>query len=380
MVENALKTVMLNTIEDAIADIKAGKVIIVVDDENRENEGDFLAAAELITPETINFMATHGKGLICAPLTEGRCEELGLHKMVSHNTDPLETAFTVSVDLRGNGVTTGISASDRAKTVLALTDSTTKPHELARPGHIFPLIAKEGGVLRRTGHTEAAIDFARLAGLKPAGVIVEIMNEDGSMARLPQLIEVARKFDLKIVSIEDLIAYRMEHDSLIEKKEDFNIQTRFGEFRLRAYKQTTNEQVHIALTKGSWGQDDKVLTRINSTLVNNDILGTLTNNPEDKLNDMFKAINDEGKGAFVFINQESEALNLLGRLKELKDLQKDGIVKAPKIDMDSKDFGVGAQILHDLNISKIRLLTNSEQTKRVGIVGYGLEIVEYVKY
>lgn len=380
MVENALKTVMLNTIEDAIADIKAGKVIIVVDDENRENEGDFLAAAELITPETINFMATHGKGLICAPLTEGRCEELGLHKMVSHNTDPLETAFTVSVDLRGNGVTTGISASDRAKTVLALTDSTTKPHELARPGHIFPLIAKEGGVLRRTGHTEAAIDFARLAGLKPAGVIVEIMNEDGSMARLPQLIEVARKFDLKIVSIEDLIAYRMEHDSLIEKKEDFNIQTRFGEFRLRAYKQTTNEQVHIALTKGSWGQDDKVLTRINSTLVNNDILGTLTNNPEDKLNDMFKAINDEGKGAFVFINQESEALNLLGRLKELKDLQKDGIVKAPKIDMDSKDFGVGAQILHDLNISKIRLLTYSEQTKRVGIVGYGLEIVEYVKY
>lgn len=380
MVENADTKVMLNTIEEAIADIKAGKVIIVVDDENRENEGDFLAAAELITPETINFMATHGKGLICAPLTEGRCEDLGLHKMVSHNTDPLETAFTVSVDLRGNGVTTGISASDRAKTVLALTDTSTKPHELARPGHIFPLIAKEGGVLRRTGHTEAAIDFARLAGLQPAGVIVEIMNEDGSMARLPQLIAVAKKFDLKIVSIEDLIAYRMEHDSLIEKKEDFNIQTRFGEFRLRAYKQTTNEQVHIALTKGSWAKDELVLTRINSTLVNNDILGTLTNNPEDKLNDMFKAINEEGKGAFVFINQESEALNLLGRLKELKNLQKEGVAKAPKIDMDSKDFGVGAQILHDLNISKIRLLSNSEQTKRVGIVGYGLEIVEYVKY
>jgi len=380
MSENAEVQLKLNTIEDAIADIKAGKVIIVVDDENRENEGDFLAAAELITPATINFMATHGKGLICAPLTEGRCEALGLHKMVTHNTDPLETAFTVSVDLRGNGVTTGISASDRAKTVLSLTDAATKPHELARPGHIFPLIAKEGGVLRRTGHTEAAIDFARLAGLKPAGVIVEIMNEDGSMARLPELIKVAEKFDLKIVSIEDLIAYRMEHDSLIEKKEDFNIQTRFGEFRLRAYKQTTNEQVHIALTKGSWKNNELVLTRINSTLVNNDILGTLTNNPDDKLNDMFKAINKEEKGAFVFINQEPKAMNLLGRLKELKILQGEGINKAPKIDMDAKDFGVGAQILHDLNISKIRLLSNSEQTKRVGIVGYGLEIVEYVRY
>ncbi|GMN05011.1 3,4-dihydroxy-2-butanone-4-phosphate synthase [Croceitalea sp. MTPC5] len=380
MAENTMLEFKLNTISEAIADIRNGKVVIVVDDENRENEGDFLAAAELVTPETINFMATHGRGLICAPLTEGRCEALGLHKMVSHNTDPLETAFTVSVDLRGNGVTTGISASDRAKTVVALTDDATKPHELARPGHIFPLIAKEGGVLRRTGHTEAAIDFARLAGLKPAGVIVEIMNEDGSMARLPQLVEVAKKFDLKIVSIEDLIAYRMEHDSLIEKKEDFTIQTRFGEFRLRAYKQTTNDQVHIALTKGDWKKDELVLTRINSTLVNNDILGTLTNNPDSKLNEMFKAINAADKGAFVFINQEPETMNLLGRLKELKGLQRDGILKAPKIDMDAKDFGVGAQILHDLNISKIRLLTNSEQTKRVGIVGYGLEIVEYVTY
>jgi 3,4-dihydroxy 2-butanone 4-phosphate synthase/GTP cyclohydrolase II len=300
--------------------------------------------------------------------------------MVDHNTDPLETAFTVSVDLRGNGVTTGISASDRAKTVISLTKEDTKPHELARPGHIFPLIAKEGGVLRRTGHTEAAIDFARLAGLKPAGVIVEIMNEDGSMARLPQLLDVAKKFDLKIVSIEDLVAYRMEHDSLIEKKEDFNIKTRFGEFRLRAYKQTTNEQVHIALTKGSWKKDEEVLTRINSTLVNNDILGTLTNNPDSKLSDMFAAINAEEKGAFVFINQEPKAMNLLSRLEELKELQTERIVKAPKIDMDAKDFGVGAQILHDLNISKIRLLSNSEQTKRVGIVGYGLEIIEYVRY
>ncbi|MEM9001756.1 MAG: 3,4-dihydroxy-2-butanone-4-phosphate synthase [Bacteroidota bacterium] len=372
--------IQLNTITEAIDAIRKGKVIIVVDDENRENEGDFLAASELITPETINFMATHGKGLICAPLTERRCQELGLHKMVSHNTDPLGTAFTVSVDLRGNGVSTGISASDRAKTVLALTQVETKPHELARPGHIFPLIAKEGGVLRRTGHTEAAIDFARLAGLKPAGVIVEIMNDDGSMARLPQLMDVAKKFDLKIVSIEDLIAYRMEHDSLIERKEDFDIKTRFGDFRLRAYKQTTNEQIHIALTKGNWKKGESILTRINSTLVNNDILGTLTNNPDKKLEDMFKAINSVEKGAFIFINQEPKSMNLLNRLSELKTLQSDTIAKAPKIGMDAKDFGIGAQILHDLNISKIQLLTNSEQTKRVGIVGYGLEIVEYVSY
>jgi len=374
------KNIQLNTIEEAIADIKAGKVIIVVDDENRENEGDFLAAAELATPETVNFMATHGRGLICAPLTEGRCDALGLPMMVNHNTDPLETAFTVSVDLRGQGVTTGISASDRSKTVCALTNPETKPHDLARPGHIFPLVAKEGGVLRRTGHTEAAIDFARLAGLKPAGIIVEIMNEDGSMARLPELMEVAKKFDLKIVSIESLIAYRMEHDSLIEKKEDFNITTRFGEFRLRAYKQTTNNHIHIALTKGNWNTDEKVLTRINSTLVNNDVLGTLTNNPDKKLEDMFHAINTEGKGAIVFINQDSESLNLLSRLTELKELQKQGVHKAPKIDMDTRDFGIGAQILHDINISKMRLLTNRKQTKRVGIVGYGLEIVDYVTY
>jgi len=380
MITSVKKNIQLNTIEEAIADIRAGKVIIVVDDENRENEGDFLAAAELATPETVNFMAKYGRGLICAPLTEGRCKDLGLHMMVNHNTDPLETAFTVSVDLRGHGVTTGISATDRAKTVCALTDQETKPHDLARPGHIFPLIAKEGGVLRRTGHTEAAIDFARLAGLKPAGIIVEIMNEDGSMARLPELIEVAKKFDLKIVSIEDLVAYRMEHDSLIEKKEDFDITTRFGDFRLRAYKQTTNNHIHIALTKGDWNEDEKVLTRINSTLVNNDVLGTLTNNPEKKLENMFHAINTEGKGAIVFINQDSESLNLLSRLSELKVLQKQGIHKAPKIDMDTRDFGIGAQILHDLNISKMRLLTNRQQTKRVGIVGYGLEIVDYVKY
>ncbi|MFK5973733.1 MAG: 3,4-dihydroxy-2-butanone-4-phosphate synthase [Flavobacteriaceae bacterium] len=374
------KNIQLNTIEEAINDIRMGKVIIVVDDENRENEGDFLAAAELATPQTVNFMASHGRGLICAPLTEGRCKELGLHMMVNNNTDPLETAFTVSVDLRGNGVTTGISASDRAKTVYALTNPETRPHDLLRPGHIFPLVAKEGGVLRRTGHTEAAIDFARLAGLKPAGIIVEIMNEDGSMARLPQLFKVAKKFKLKIVSIEDLIAYRMEHDSLIEKKEDFEITTRFGDFRLRAYKQTTNNHIHIALTKGSWKKDEKVLTRINSTLVNNDILGTLTNNPDKKLENMFAAINTEGKGAIVFINQDYESLNLLSRLAELKELQKKGIYKAPKIDMDTRDFGIGAQILHDIDITKMKLLTNRTQTKRIGIVGYGLEIVEYVPY
>lgn len=370
----------LDMIEDAIADIRSGKVIIVVDDENRENEGDFLAAAELATPETVNFMATHGKGLICAPLTEHRCKELGLHMMVTNNTDPMETAFTVSVDLRGNGVTTGISASDRAKTVCALTEESTKPHDLARPGHIFPLVAKEGGVLRRTGHTEAAIDFARLAGLKPAGIIVEIMNNDGSMARLPELFKVANKFDLKIVSIEDLIAYRMEHDSLIDKEADFEITTRFGVYRLRAYKQTTNNHVHIALTKGEWKKDDKILTRINSTLINNDILGTLTNSPDQKLEDMFSKVNEEGKGAIVFINQDAESLNLLSRLAELKELQKKGIYKAPKIEMDSRDFGIGAQILHDIGISKMRLMTNSGQTKRVGIVGYGLEIVDYETY
>jgi len=374
------KKIQLNAIEEAIADIRDGKVIIVVDDENRENEGDFLAAAELITPETINFMAMHGRGLICAPLTEGRCKDLGLHKMVNHNTDPLETAFTVSVDLRGKGVTTGISAGDRAKTVLALTDKETKPHELARPGHIFPLIAKEGGVLRRTGHTEAAIDFARLAGLEPAGVIVEIMNEDGSMARLPQLLEVAKKFDIKIVSIEDLIAYRMEHDSLIELKEAFTINTRFGQFRLRAYQQTTNDQVHIALLKGNWKAGEPVLTRINSTLVNNDILGTLTNNPDEGLQRMFDVLNKAEKSAMIFINQGNQSKNLLSRLSEFKKIQGQGVTKAPKIEMDNKDFGIGAQILHDINISKIRLLTNSGQTRRVGMVGYGLEIVEYVNY
>jgi 3,4-dihydroxy 2-butanone 4-phosphate synthase/GTP cyclohydrolase II len=375
------KKVALNTIEEAIEDIRQGKVIIVVDDENRENEGDFLAAAETITPEMINFMATHGRGLICTPLTEQRCKELDLNMMVRNNTDPMETAFTVSVDLKGNGVTTGISASDRSKTVKSLVDKNTKPFDLARPGHIFPLVAKEGGVLRRTGHTEAAIDFARLAGFEPAGCIVEIMNEDGTMARLPQLADVAKKFDLKIVSIEDLVAYRMEHDSLIEKKEDFDIETRFGSYRLRAYEQTTNNQIHIALTKGSWNSGDQVLTRINSTLVNNDILGTLTNNVDQKLDGMFNVVNKAEKGAIVFINQQNQSMNLLNRLSILKENQQVGeITKAPSIAMDNKDFGIGAQILHDLNISKIQLISNSKQTKRVGMIGYGLEITDYVNY
>ncbi|QMU65405.1 MAG: 3,4-dihydroxy-2-butanone-4-phosphate synthase [Flavobacteriaceae bacterium] len=374
------KKIQLNTISEAIDDIKNGKIIIVVDDENRENEGDFIAAAEMVTPEMINFMATHGRGLICVPLTEKRCRYLQLHMMVSNNTDAMETAFTISVDLRGKGVTTGISASDRANTIQALIDDDTKPYDLGRPGHIFPLKAKEGGVLRRTGHTEAAIDFARLAGLRPAGVIVEIMNEDGTMARLPELIKVAKKFDIKIVSIEDLVAYRMEHDSLIEKKEDFNIKTKFGEFRLRAYQQTTNKQIHIALTKGIWSKNEAILTRINSTLVNNDLLDILTNDTDKPLDNMFQIINKEEKGAMLFINQQNQSLNFLKRLHILKENQAKDILTAPKITMDTKDFGIGAQILHDIHISKLRLITNTQQPKRVGMIGYGLEIVDYINY
>jgi len=328
----------------------------------------------------INFMATHGRGLICAPLTESRCKELDLKAMVTNNTDHMETAFTVSVDLKGNGVTTGISASDRAKTILALVNAATKPFDLARPGHIFPLVAKKGGVLRRTGHTEAAIDFARLAGFKSAGVICEIMNDDGTMARLPELVDVAKKFDLKLVSIEDLVAYRMQHDSLIVKKEDFEITTRFGDFRLRAYQQTTNKQVHIALTKGNWNAGDAILARINSSQVNNDLLGTLTNNADLQLDKMFKIINDEGKGAMVFINQDMQAVDFLSRISELKNLQKEGILKAPKIVIDIKDYGIGAQILHDIEISNIRLISNTHHLKRVGMIGYGLEISDYVNY
>ncbi len=381
MISTQKPGIQLDSIQDAIADIRAGKVVIVVDDENRENEGDFIAAAQSVTPEMINFMATHGRGLICAPLTEERCNDLELNMMVENNTVLHHTQFTVSVDLIGHGCTTGISVHDRAKTIKALIDPETKPQDLGRPGHIFPLRAKEGGVLRRTGHTEAAIDLARLAGMAPAGILVEILNEDGTMARLPQLVDVAKKFDLKLISIEDLVAYRMQHDSLIEKMEDFTLATNFGQYRLRAYKQTTNDQVHIALTKGDWTVDEAVPVRINSTLVNNDILGTLTNNADKKLDDMFKIIEKQGKGAVVFINQQAQSLNLLSRLSELKNAQKNGdIVKAPRIKMDAKDFGIGAQILHDLNITKIQLISNNQQTKRVGIIGYGLEITQYINY
>ena len=370
----------LDTIESAIRDIRDGKVVIVVDDKNRENEGDFLAAAELITPEIINFMATHGRGLICAPITENISKRLGLNLMVGTNTDPQDTAFTVSIDLKGNGVTTGISASDRAATIKALIDKKTKPNQFSKPGHVFPLVAKNGGVLRRTGHTEAAIDLPRLAGLKPAGVIVEIMNEDGSMARVPDLIKVAKKFKLKIISIEDLVAYRMEHDSLIEKEEDFEINTRYGKFRLRAYKQTTNNNIHIALTKGSWNKGEAVLTRINSKSIHNDVLGTLTSDTETSLSNMFNIINVD-KGAMIFISPELKSIDTLKRLKILRKNQSENeITKAPILSMDDRDFGIGAQILHDLDITNLKLITNTKSKKRVGMIGYGLEISEYINF
>ena len=377
MSKNVLK---LDSIADAIRDIKHGKIIIVVDDENRENEGDFICAAELVSPEIINFMARHGRGLICMPLTEDRSKELKLNPMVSENTDPMDTAFTISVDLKGNGVSSGISASDRSKTIKAIVDKKTKSTDLARPGHIFPLIAKEGGVLRRTGHTEAAIDFARLAGFTPAGVICEIMKEDGSMARLKDLFEIAKKFDLKVVSIEDLIAYRMQHDSLISKIEKFNFHTRYGEFDLHAYKQNNNDQIHFALTKGNWEKTDNVLVRINSSVTNNDLLSSLTSFNDIKLDSIFEKINDSGKGVVVFINHNQNLNNLLIRLNELKSVQDKGEIKAPPPFMDRKDFGIGAQILHNLDIHKIELLTNSEKIKRVGMIGYGLKIVDYIKY
>ena len=371
----------LNTIESAINDIRDGKIVIVVDDKNRENEGDFLAAAELVTPEIVNFMATHGRGLICAPITENISKRLGLNLMVGTNTDPQDTAFTVSIDLKGNGVTTGISVSDRAATIKALIDKNTKPKQFSKPGHVFPLIAKNGGVLRRTGHTEAAIDLPRLAGLKPAGVIVEIMNEDGSMARVPDLITVAQKFSLTIISIEDLVAYRMKHDSLIDKQEDFEINTRFGKFRLRAYKQTTNNNIHIALTKGNWEKGDPVLTRINSKSISNDILGTLTSNTEDSLAKMFDILEENNSGAMIFISPELKSIDTLKRLKILKKKQiENKVAKAPILNMDDRDFGIGAQILHDLDITNLKLITNTKETKRVGMIGYGLEISDYVNF
>ncbi|RPG57382.1 MAG: 3,4-dihydroxy-2-butanone-4-phosphate synthase [Flavobacteriales bacterium] len=371
--------IKLDNIEDAIESIRKGEVIIVVDDENRENEGDFLAAAEKITPSIINFMAKEGRGLICVPLSEKRCKEIKLDRMVSNSADPMGTAFTISVDLKGKGVTTGISAKDRALTIKALVNENTKSNDFSKPGHIFPLIGKEGGVLRRTGHTEAAIDFARLAGMKPAGVIVEIMNEDGSMARLPELYKVSKKFGLKIVSIEDLVAYRMEHDSLILKREDTFLNTRFGEYRLRAYQQTTNDQVHLALTKGNMSKNESTLVRINSSQTRNDLLSLLMGSNEEEIDKVFSLINKEGKGAVIFINQPAKSSILLARLKKMKK-SKSKNDQIPRLKMDSRDFGIGAQILHDLSIRKLRVITNSKQKPRIGITGYGLEIVDYVKF
>ena len=376
---NKKEKIKLDKIEDAIEAVGKGEVIIVVDDENRENEGDFLAAAEKITSKIINFMAKEGRGLICVPLSEKRCKEIKLDRMVSNSADPMGTAFTISVDLKGKGVTTGISAKDRALTIKALVNENTKSNDFSKPGHIFPLIGKEGGVLRRTGHTEAAIDFARLAGMKPAGVIVEIMNEDGSMARLPELYQVSKKFGLKIVSIEDLVAYRMEHDSLILKREDTFLNTRFGEYRLRAYQQTTNDQVHLALTKGTMSKNESTLVRINSSQSRNDLLSLLMGTKEEEIDKVFSLINKEGKGAVIFINQPAKSENLLARLKKIKK-SKTKNDKIPRLKMDSRDFGIGAQILHDLSIRKLRVITNSKQKPRVGITGYGLEIVDYVKF
>ena len=371
--------IKLNTIEEAIEDIKQGKIVIVVDDENRENEGDFIAAAEKVTPEMINFMTQHGRGLLCAPLLEKRCKELGLDMMVENNTVLHHTQFTVSIDLKGEGCTTGISVFDRAKTIKALVKPETKPEDFGRPGHIFPLKAKEGGVLRRTGHTEAAVDLARLAGLEPAGILIEILNEDGSMARLPQLVKVAEKHNLKIISIEDLIAYRMRHDSLIVKKEDFPIDTDYGQFRLRAYEQTTNGQIHLAFTKGTWAKDEPVLTRIHANFISNDIL-ELLRKKDNELNRIFQHLDAAGKGAFIVINQGGYSQNLLHRIQAIKAAQEGKPAPSQVPAAQVKDIGIGAQILIDLGISHMKLLTNSEPSRYVGMSGYGLEITDYVSY
>ena len=371
--------IKLNTIEEAIEDIKQGKIVIVVDDEDRENEGDFIAAAEKATPEMINFMTHHGRGLLCAPLLEKRCKELGLDMMVENNTVLHHTQFTVSIDLKGEGCTTGISVFDRAKTIKALVKPETKPEDFGRPGHIFPLKAKEGGVLRRTGHTEAAVDLARLAGLEPAGILIEILNEDGSMARLPQLVKVAEKHNLKIISIEDLVAYRMRHDSLIVKKEDFSIDTDFGQFRLRAYEQTTNGQIHLAFTKGTWAKDEPVLTRIHANFISNDIL-ELLRKKDNELSRIFQQIDAAGKGAFIVINQGGYSQNLLHRIQAIKAAQEGKSEPSQVPAAQVKDIGIGAQILIDLGISHLKLLTNSEPSRYVGMSGYGLEITDYVSY
>ncbi|QOI98567.1 MAG: bifunctional 3,4-dihydroxy-2-butanone-4-phosphate synthase/GTP cyclohydrolase II [Flammeovirgaceae bacterium] len=371
----------LNTIEEAIDDIKNGKVIIVVDDEDRENEGDFICAAECITPEIVNFMATHGRGLICASLIEDRCDELKLDLMVGQNTAAFETPFTVSVDLIGHGCTTGISAHDRFKTIRALVDPETKPEDLGRPGHIFPLRAKRGGVLRRAGHTEAAIDFARLAGFKPAGVLVEILKDDGTMARLPDLKKVAERFNLKLVSIKDLIEYRIKAESLIEREVDVDMPTEYGHFKLIAYKQTSTQETHLALVKGSWKKDEPVLVRVHSSCVTGDIFGSCRCDCGSQLHAAMQMVEREGKGVVLYMKQEGRGIGLLNKLKAYK-LQENGMdtVEANLqlgFDMDERDYGVGAQILRDLGVTKIRLLTNNPK-KRVGLMGYGLEIVENI--
>jgi 3,4-dihydroxy 2-butanone 4-phosphate synthase / GTP cyclohydrolase II len=371
----------LNTIEEAIADLRAGKVLIVVDDENRENEGDFVTSCENASPEVINFMATHGRGLICASLTEKRCNELELEMMVQRNTSSHETAFTVSVDLVGFGCTTGISASDRSKTVKALIDPKMTPNDFGRPGHIFPLRANTGGVLRRSGHTEATVDLSRLAGFAPAGVLVEIMNEDGSMARLPELMELAKKLDLKIISIEDLIKYRLEHDSLIKREVDVDLPTVLGDFKLIAYTQTTTGQPHLALVKGEWEPDEPVLVRVHSSCLTGDIFGSCRCECGPQLHTAMDMIEKAGKGVIVYMNQEGRGIGLLNKLKAYK-LQEEGYdtVEANLklgFKMDERDYGVGAQILRDLGVSKLKLMTNNP-TKRAGLIGYGLEIVENV--
>jgi len=373
--------IKIDSIEEAIDDIKHGKVIIVVDDEDRENEGDFICAAESITPEIVNFMATHGRGLICAPLIEDRCEELGLELMVGKNTAAFETPFTVSVDLIGHGCTTGISAHDRFKTIKALVDPETNPDELGKPGHIFPLKAKKEGVLRRSGHTEAAIDFARLAGFRPAGVLVEIMNEDGSMARLNDLRKVADRFKLKLVTIKDLIAYRMKVESQIRKQVTVNMPTDYGDFKLIAYEQINTSEVHMALVKGTWEKDEPVMVRVHSSCVTGDIFGSCRCDCGPQLHSAMQMVEREGKGVVLYMKQEGRGIGLMNKLKAYK-LQEEGMdtVEANLqlgFDMDNRDYGIGAQILSDLGISKIKLITNNPK-KRVGLMGYGLEIVENI--
>lgn len=371
----------LNTIEEAIEDIKAGKVIIVVDDEDRENEGDFLTAARNATPELINFMATHGRGLICAPLVEDRCDEIGLNLMVQSNSAAYETPFTVSVDLIGHGCTTGISAQDRAKTILALIDPDLNPEELGKPGHIFPLRAKKEGVLRRAGHTEAAVDLSKLAGFEPAGIIVEILNEDGTMARLPELMVIAEKFDLKIISIADLIEYRLKHDSLIEEIVHVNMPTEKGDFKLHAFQVKETNQEHLALVKGTWSADEPILVRVHSSCITGDVFGSCRCDCGPQLEKAMQLIEKEGKGVIVYMNQEGRGIGLLNKLKAYK-LQEEGLdtVEANLrlgFKSDERDYGIGAQILRSLGVNKMKLMSNNP-TKRTGLVGYGLEVVENV--